>query len=221
MQPIFWLYLLIGVISIISIIGFGNPDLVQKYFYNQNRVQNQKQYYRMLTSSFLHADYMHLFFNMYVLFMFGASLTGISGLGAGFLYGVYFASVLGGSVLSYFLHLNQWMYSALGASGGVTGVLMAYVVLFPDRELGIIFIPGFSLPGYIFIFLYLCYEVYMMINPRDNIGHDAHLGGAIVGTIISLFFMDDFSTDTMLKIGLVSVPLIYGLVYSVKKIKGN
>ncbi len=218
MEEIYYLYLLVGSIVGASIYGFSNMEFIQSWIFNEQRIQNNKEYYRMITSSFLHGDYMHLFFNMFVLYHFGEALLYIEGWQ--FFYLIYFASVLGGSVLSYFLHLNEWMYTALGASGGVTGVLMAFVVLLPDQPLSLLFLP-IPIPGYIFVFLYLCYEVYMMINPKDNIGHDAHLGGAIVGSIFTLFFVDHLDSSTMLKLGLISLPLIYALVYSVKKIQNK
>ncbi len=211
-----FLYVLIGVIVLVSVYGFNNIPFTQKFLYNQGRVQNEHQYYRMLTSSFLHADLIHLGFNMYVLYQFGRAV--IIQEGALFFGLVYFLSVLGGSIMSYFLHLNQWMYSALGASGGVSGILMAFVVFNPDVDLMLLFLP-IPIPGYIFIFLYMCYEVYSMIKPHDNIGHDAHIGGALVGAMMALILNDNWDVNTLLKLGLVMSPLLYALFYSFQKIK--
>ncbi len=97
---------------------------------------------------------------------------------------------------------------------------MAFVVFFPDVDLYLLFLP-IPIPGYIFILLYMCYEVYMMINPRDNIGHDAHIGGAITGFIIALFAVDDFSQKTILQLALVSAPLVYAVFYSFRQIKNQ
>ncbi len=214
----YFLYVLMGSIVLVSLYGFNNAAFTQKFMYNQGRVQNEKEYYRMLTSSFLHADLMHLFFNMFVLYQFGRQIAIEEG--ALFLGSVYFLSVLGGSLLSYLMHLNQWIYSALGASGGVSGVLMAFVIFYPDVELMLIFLP-IPIPGYIFIFLYMCYEVYSMINPRDNIGHDAHIGGALVGAIIALFFNDNWSTQILLKLALVMSPLMYALYYTYNQVQNR
>lgn len=207
-----FLLILIGVISVISIYGFSNSNFIDKYIFNIAAIRKSNQWDRVLSSSFLHADPMHLLFNMYVLYMFAPSIINSPFFGVLWFIVIYFGAVVGGGLLSYFMHKNNYAYKALGASGGVTGVVMASAVVHPDMGMGIIFVPVF-IPSYIFGFLYLCYSIYSMHNQSDNIGHDAHLGGAIVGIFFPLILYPTLLTDNFVKIGLLILPLLYLAYY--------
>jgi membrane associated rhomboid family serine protease len=207
-----FLLIFIGIISAISIYGFSNPQFVEKYLFNISAIRTTNKWDRLLSSSFLHADGLHLFFNMYVLYMFAPSIMNSPSFGLSWFFIIYFGAVIGGGLLTYFMHKNNYAYRALGASGGVTGIVMASAVVNPDMGMGIIFVPIF-IPAYIFGFLYLVYSIYAMQNATDNIGHDAHLGGAIVGIFLPILLYPQLLAFNFFKIGLLILPLIYLAYY--------
>ncbi len=211
-----FLIILMGSIVLASVYGFSNPHFVDKYIFNIPAIREVGQWDRILSSSFLHADPMHLFFNMYVLYMFALPLIHNPHFGTLLFFVIYFGAVIMGGLLSYFMHKNNYAYKALGASGGVTGVVMAFAVINPDAGMGIIFLP-FYIPSYIFGFLYLIYSIYSMHNPTDNIGHDAHLGGAVVGILLPLILYPSMLVQNFSKISLLFLPLIYLGYYAYKR----
>ncbi|MDC8104304.1 MULTISPECIES: rhomboid family intramembrane serine protease [Chryseobacterium] len=202
------LLLVIIATSIISFIAFNNHGIFEKYKFNVGAIQNRKEYIRLLSAGFLHADLMHLLFNMMTLYFFGPIV--MEGFGnLGFII-VYFGSILLGNMFSLFIYQKQPWYSAIGASGGVSGILFAGIALIPDLKIYIFFIP-IGIPGYIFGLLYFSYSVYMMLNPRqhDNIGHAAHLGGAFFGLLYAVINQPERAMDNGLYIGIMAIPLLY------------
>lgn len=187
----------------------------EKFKFNVGAIQYRKEYLRLLSAGFLHADFIHLALNMYVLYMFGPYVMEAFGL-VGFLV-IYLGSILVGNLFSLLVYKNQSWYSAIGASGGVAGIIFAGVSLSPDLiKMGIIFIPFVSIPGYIFGFLYFGYSVYSMLNPRmnDNIGHAAHLGGAFFGLVYSVAIYPQLAASNAFYLLVMSAPLIY-LAYEI------
>ncbi len=211
---------LIGVIAItviISLVGFQNPTFFEKYKFNVSAIQNRKEYIRLFSAGFLHADFTHLLFNMLTLYFFGPIVVEAFGI-AGFII-IYLGSIFLGNYFSLFLYKNQPWYSAIGASGGVSGILFAAIAIFPHIGIGFMFIP-IPIPGYIFGALYFGYSVYMMLNPRanDNIGHAAHLGGAFFGLVYAIALQPQVAMSNALYLGIMSLPLIYmGYQVFVKK----
>lgn len=205
------LIIVIAITAIISYIAFNNQVIFEKYKFNVGAILQNKEYVRLLSAGFLHADYMHLLLNMYVLYMFGQPIFHTFGT-FGFII-IYFGSILLGNLFSLYLYKNQLWYSAIGASGGVSGIIFASVALFPDIiKIGIIFLPSeLSLPGYIFGFLYFSYSVYMMLNPKhnDNVGHAAHLGGAFFGLVYTVALFPMKSIENALFLGIMALPLLY------------
>lgn len=206
MSPI--LLIIIAATAIISFIAFNNHVLFEKYKFNVASILRDKEYIRLLSAGFLHADLMHLLFNMMTLYFFGPIV--IQAFGAfGFVL-VYFGSILLGNIFSLYLYKNQSWYSAIGASGGVSGILFASIAMIPDLGIYFFFIP-IPIPGYIFGFLYFAYSVYMMLNPQqnDNIGHAAHLGGAFFGLIYAVGFQPERAIENALFLGIMALPLIF------------
>ncbi|MDO5616455.1 MAG: rhomboid family intramembrane serine protease, partial [Cruoricaptor ignavus] len=133
---------------------------------------------------------------------------------------VYLGSILLGNLFSLYIYKNQGWYSAIGASGGVSGILFAAIAVYPHLELRLFF--ALPITGYIFGALYFGYSVYMMLNPRmnDNIGHAAHLGGAFFGLIFSVLMFPQIALGNALYLGIMSLPLLYlGYELFVKKLK--
>ncbi|MDH6254089.1 membrane associated rhomboid family serine protease [Chryseobacterium sp. H1D6B] len=202
------LILVIAVTAIISFIAFNNTAIFEKYKFNVGAIQNKKEYIRLLSAGFLHADMMHLFFNMLTLYFFGPIV--VQGFGnLGFLM-VYFGSILLGNIFSLFIYKNQPWYSAIGASGGVSGILFAGIAMLPNIGIYLFFIP-IPIPGFIFGLLYFGYSVYMMLNPKqwDNLGHAAHLGGAFFGLVYAIVNAPGRAMENALYIGIMALPLIY------------
>jgi len=203
--------ILILVIAITAIISFvapnGSPNF-EKYKFNVGAIVYRKEYIRLLSAGFLHADIMHLVFNMLTLYFFGPIV--IEGFGNfGFIL-IYLGSILLGNFFSLFIYKKQPWYSAIGASGGVSGILFASIALNPHIGIYMFFIP-IPIPGYIFGLAYFGYSVYMMLNPKqhDNIGHAAHLGGAFFGLVYAVALQPQAAMSNLLYIGVMSLPLMY------------
>ncbi|MEO2051289.1 MAG: rhomboid family intramembrane serine protease [Allomuricauda sp.] len=189
---------------LVSIRGFGNSAFFDRYKFSINAIQaGQKD--RMFTSGFLHVDISHLFFNMFTLYFFADVV--ISWFGPGKFLIIYLVSLMGGSLLALFFHKDEPYYSAVGASGAVTGILYAAILLNPDMQLGIMFIP-IPLPAYVLGIAYLLYSIYGMKSRLGNIGHTAHFGGAVGGYATTLLFKPElFVTDTFIVI-VLAIPII-------------
>ena len=196
---------------IISYKGFSDYGFFDKYKFNVGGVQRGEQV-RLVSSGFLHADTQHLLFNMLTLYFFAnVVITLLSPIQ--FLL-VYFGSLLVGSLLSLYFHKNEYHYSAVGASGAVTGILYSAILLQPGMNLYIFFIP-IPIPAYIFGIGYLLYSIYGMKNRIGNIGHDAHFGGAIGGYVITLLLSPWLFETNLLMIVLLAIPIV--LLFVLKK----
>lgn len=189
---------------LVSLKGFNDTSFFDRYKFNIAAIKSgQKE--RTVTSGFLHVDLSHLFFNMFTLYFFADVV--IQWFGPGKFLAIYFVSLIAGSLLAIFFHKNEPQYSAVGASGAVTGVLYAAILLQPDMQLGIMFIP-IPVPAYIIGIGYLLYSIYGMRSRLVNIGHTAHFGGAIGGFAMTLIFMPNLIFTQTLMVGLLAVPII-------------
>ena len=120
---------------------------------------------------------------------------------------IYLGSLVLGNLLSFYFHKDEYHYSAVGASGAVSGILYSAILLQPDMSLYMFFIP-IPIPAYIFGIGYLLYSIYGMRSRRDNIGHDAHFGGAIGGYVITLCMIPTLLTTNTLMVVLLAIPII-------------
>ena len=195
-----------------SMKGFDNYSFLDKYKFQVGRVLG-KEKIRMFTSGFLHVDWMHLCFNMYALYMFGGFVSTLLG-SIPFLI-VYFGSLMAGSLYTLHYHKNEPYYSAVGASGAVSGVVYSAILLNPGLELYLFFIP-IPIPGYIFGVGYLLYSIYGMKKQLGNIGHAAHLGGAIGGFILTLILNPILFTTNTIFVIMLAVPIILLLLFGDK-----
>ncbi|QZK90069.1 MULTISPECIES: rhomboid family intramembrane serine protease [Flavobacterium] len=183
--------------------GFNDLSFFRKYEFHVGSIKAGEQI-RMITSGFLHADMMHLFFNMFTLWMFAPVVLGQLG-NFSFLL-IYFGSLIFGSLLTMVFHNNDYGYRAVGASGAVTGVLYSAILLQPDMMLGIFFI--IPMPAYIFGILYLLYSIYGMRAKNDNIGHTAHFGGAVGGYLITLIKQPTMFVDNTMMVIILAIPIV-------------
>lgn len=172
---------LLVITGITSFLGFRSPSLVERYLFDSQRILRRGEHYRSFTSAFFHADLGHLFFNLFSFYSFAQGIEILYG--AGPLLLIYFSSVLGGSLLSLWLHRHE-EYRALGASGGVCGVIYAAIFLMPGSSVYLFFIP-IPIPAALYAVLFLAVSIWGMRSRFGNIGHDAHVGGALVGLLVT------------------------------------
>ena len=181
--------MIMAIIGLVTYIAWQKPALHSKLMLNPYSVVQNKQYYRLLTSGFVHNNSMHLFLNLLTLYFFGQAIEQIFGLafrGAGvLLYIVFFiTAIVVANIPTTLKYREQPHYNSLGASGGVSALVLAFVLFDPIRDLclyGILCLPGYILGG-----LFIVYSVVMSKRNVDNINHDAHLFGAIYGVAFTL-----------------------------------
>jgi len=174
--------LTIGLTCLVSWLGFRSRSFEEKYIFEPEAILAGKEYYRLLTSGFLHAGWWHLGVNMLSLYLLGSVVELY--FGAGHFLLIYFGAIVGGNVLSVYVHRHH-EYRAYGASGGVCGIIFAYILLFPGASISQFLMP-FAIPGWLYAIGFMAVSfIGMKANNRGNIGHDAHLGGAIVGLLIA------------------------------------
>lgn len=180
-EPLAWCNLVLILVTVaVSYAGFRNPEVEEKCIFRPQSILAGKEYYRVVTSAFLHAGWSHLLWNMVSLYLFGATLE--LSLGKMDFLLIYFGAVIGGSLLALYRHRHH-DYLAYGASGGVCGVIFAYILLFPGTGISLYFVV--PIPGWLYALGFMLGSFLALKKARDNIGHDAHLGGAIVGLLIA------------------------------------
>jgi membrane associated rhomboid family serine protease len=179
--------------SAISIIAFSRPELMYRFQFNPYQVYHRRQYYRLLTHALLHADWVHLFINMLVLFSFGNAvehyfhILGNRGIlmfpGITYL-ALYIGAVIAASLTTLYKHKDNHWYNSVGASGGVSAVIFTSIFFAPWQNL--LLYAVIPIPGIIFGVLYLAYSHYASRKFSDNINHDAHFIGAVFGLAFPL-----------------------------------
>lgn len=198
------LLVIMAITALVSFKGFNDLAFFRKYEFHIGSIRAGEQY-RMITSAFLHADIGHLAFNMLTLYFFAPVVYGY--LGNFSFVVVYFGSLIAGSLLTLLFHKNDYSYRAIGASGAVIGVLYSAILLQPDMNLYLFFIP-IPIPAYLFGIGYLLYSIYGMKSKSDNIGHTAHFGGAIGGYVITILKQPEMLTDNTLMVVILAIPII-------------
>lgn len=183
-------FILIGVTCIVSFISFSNREIFSRLKFNAVDAREPKNYYRFITYGLIHADFLHLFANMLVLYSFGRIVESMFGFifpekAAYYFLLLYFGGLILSIVPAFGKHKNDVFYNAVGASGAVSAVLFSSIILYPTGKIMLLFIPV-PIPAPVFGVLYIAYEYYMSRRGGDNIGHDAHLWGAIFGVIFTL-----------------------------------
>jgi membrane associated rhomboid family serine protease len=174
---------------LVSISAFSREKLIDDLIFYPPAITHRKQYYRFFTCGLIHADYIHLLFNMYGLYVFGTVVENMfvqifDGNGK-ILYLLMYISALFFCLLpTYSRHKNDSHYRSLGASGAVTAVIFAFIFLDPLRKMGLLFLPSnFMIPGFIFGFIYIILSSYFEKRGQGNINHSAHIWGGIYGIV--------------------------------------
>jgi len=191
-------YLIIATTVIVSVIAFQRRDIFDQLKFNAYIIKSHKKYHRFLSYGLVHADWMHLIINMFVLYSFGDIVLQFFDYYFGFKGNVYFLLLyvggLGFSTLYDFgKHKDDPYYNAIGASGAVAAVVFSSILLYPAGKIFFFFIP-IGIPAPLFGVLYLAYSVYMGKKGTDNIGHTAHFFGAVFGLIFTIAIKPEFLT---------------------------
>lgn len=182
--PLAFILLAINVIA--SVFAFSNKEFLEANIFHMGAVLRRKEYYRIITSSFLHGDPMHLLFNMVTLFFFGPALEHL--MGTGNFAVLYFGSQLGAEAVTIWFKRRNLDYRSLGASGAVSGVVVGFSLYAP---FSLLYIFGLiPIPAILFAALFILYSIFAM-GGRGRIAHEAHLGGAVFGGILFAILSPD------------------------------
>jgi membrane associated rhomboid family serine protease len=182
-------FIIIGITVAISLIAFNNADVRSRALFYPYAMQQPNQYYRFLSHGFIHADYIHLFFNMFTLYQFGRLAEAVLFNKTQYVL-LYVTALIASSIFDFIKQKNNSGYAALGASGAVSAVLFASIILDP-WEKGVAIFGVLALPNLVFAVLYLVYCAYMDKRGGDNIGHGAHLWGSVWGFIFTAIVRPD------------------------------
>ncbi len=185
-------YFLIAVTALCSWLAWQNQNIIEKGIFIPLRVSQNGEYYRFLSSGFLHADFTHLLFNVIALFFFGDFVEQIFqyvfGSNGGFYFiALYLSGIVVSEIPSYLKHKNSSYYRSLGASGGVAAVIFVSILYQPTGTIFIYFIP---MPSFVFGVLYLVFSA-RMSSSQNRINHQAHLTGSLYGILFAIITNPD------------------------------
>jgi membrane associated rhomboid family serine protease len=182
-------YLLIGINVLVFFYLQNQPAQIMRMMLITDRVKQNKEYDRLFLSGFAHADLLHLVFNMLTLYFFGPALEMVIG-GTLFLL-LFLASIIAGNLFCMFMRSADRQYAALGASGGVLGVIYAFILGIPGAQLSLFILPIF-IPGWLFGIIFSVMSIVLTQLPRAEaarISHEGHLGGALAGALFMFVIM--------------------------------
>ncbi|RYZ52162.1 MAG: rhomboid family intramembrane serine protease [Sphingobacteriales bacterium] len=182
-QFVFLTTTLLVVTFLVSWQGLKQQYIIDKYAFNIEKVQINKEYIRFISSGFLHVNWLHLIINMFVLFSFGSGLEARLGVLPFAI--IYFSSLTGGNLLALLIHKHNPHYTSVGASGAISGLIFASIAITPNLVI-------FFIPGWVFGLLYVLYTIYAIRSNRTDVGHAAHLGGALIGMVAAILLFPTF-----------------------------
>lgn len=185
--------------GIISYQALNNASLMHKLKHLPYAEHRSGEYYRLVTSGLVHGSLGHLLINMYVLFTFGGYVEdyfvySFGSLGRLIFLVFYFITIVIADLPTFFQHKDNPHYAAVGASGAVSGIIFIFILLNPWSQLSIIFLPFLPFPAILGGIVYLIYTTWAAKNARDNIGHSAHLFGALFGMLFIILLKPEVLT---------------------------
>jgi membrane associated rhomboid family serine protease len=174
---------ILGLTIAVSLLGLlASPRIIERNLLRPYYLQREKRYDTLITKGFVHADMSHLFFNMLTLYFFGPPLERT--IGTPKFVVLYFLGLALASLGTFLRRRRDPNYASLGASGAINTVLFAFIVYYPLVNIYVFF--AIPVPAFLYAGLYLAYSFWASKNARDNINHDAHFDGAIVGLLFVL-----------------------------------
>lgn len=184
-------YLIIAITVLLSFYAFKNNAVFYKMQFNAYHIFHNKRYEKMLGHLFIHADWGHLFVNMFSFYFFGRIIeyefsNHFGALGSVHYILFYLGAGVVSSIPSLLKYKDNINYNAVGASGAVSAIIYAFIILHPFEMIYVFFVP---MPAIIYGFVFLGYSYYMAKKNVDNIGHDAHFWGAVFGIAYPLLFI--------------------------------
>jgi membrane associated rhomboid family serine protease len=190
--------LLIGFTVLISLLALSRADVFDKMKFNAFRIHHNKEWYRFLSYGLIHADWMHLFINMFVLYSFGSIVEELFRINFDLRAYAYFILLYVGGIgfstlFDFGKYKNDIYYNAVGASGAVSAVVFSSIILYPAGKIFLFMIPV-GIPAPLFGLIYLVYSAYMAKKGTGNIGHSAHFWGAVFGVIFTIAIKPEFFT---------------------------
>lgn len=211
MKQLIFTYMTIGITSAVSIYAFMNRSFFKKTLFSIKEIIESRDYFRILSSVFIHANAGHLIFNMFSFYAFATWIELKYGTRAtGFL---YLSSGIGAGLLSLMLHRNDMNYRALGASGAVSGIIFASIFLIPGGSIIVFPIP-MPVPAWAYAVLFVAGSIYAANRAGDGIAHDAHLGGALTGLITAAAIDFRAVTGNYFLLGAVAIPIVLFFVFN-------
>ncbi|MCB0791581.1 MAG: rhomboid family intramembrane serine protease [Flavobacteriales bacterium] len=186
---------IILITAVVSVWAFNDARIFTLLLFEPFVIRARKEYFRFVTHAFVHANWPHLFVNMFVLYAFGRSVEvlfgSISGLPPTAVYlTLYFSAMIVASVPGYLRHMRDPNYRSVGASGAVSAILFAHILMMPTRPIYLFLLPV-PIPSVLFGALYLGYEWYMDRRGGDGVAHDAHFFGAVYGVLFTALLQPD------------------------------
>jgi len=169
---------ILAVMVVASVSALLSPSLLERAVLRPYLIARKSEYWRLLTSGFVHADFVHLLFNVITFYSFAFTLERF--IGTARFVSLYFCGLLASGIGTCIKHRDEPNYTSLGASGAILAVLFASIIYFPRSRLLILPIP-IPIPAPLFAVIYLAWSYYSARNSKDRINHDAHVAGALTG----------------------------------------
>ncbi len=178
----------VALTCLISLVAFNSSKILDSLIFWPPAISMRHQYYRFITCGFIHADFLHLAFNMVTLYFFGRGLElfyrGELGLQSYYYPILYFTALIASNIPSYLKRKDDYNYRSLGASGAVCAVMFAVIMI---RPWDMLYIYGkLPIPAILYALLFLAFSIYMSKRGGDNVNHDAHLWGAAYGVLFTI-----------------------------------
>jgi membrane associated rhomboid family serine protease len=192
------LVLLVASVVIVSAIGWASKGVRSSFVLWPYGVKHQKQVHRLLTGGWVHADPGHLFFNMLTLWFFAPSVMAVLGTPRFLI--LYVTAVVVAFIPTTLRFMNKQNYSSLGASGATSAIVFSAIVTVPGIRVGLPFVPGLFMPGWLYGLAYLGYSAYHSWRSKDGVNHDAHFSGAIYGALLTFVFEPQLVQRTLSKL---------------------
>jgi membrane associated rhomboid family serine protease len=194
--------------------GLMDDYYQEKYLFYVDGILMRKEYHRLWTSGFLHSGWLHFGFNMLALIGFSFSLEMEMGWWKFIL--IYASSLLGGNLLALYIHRHHGNYRALGASGAISGIVLSSIILYPEGQISMVLLP-LEMPSWLFAIFFVLISIFGIKSQDGLIGHEAHLGGALTGILVTLLLKPSAIITQWWIILLVVVPILAFLILIVRK----